>query len=235
MVLLELDGVNAGYDTGQVLFDVDLTLDRSEIVSLLGRNGVGKTTLIYTIMGTTPPHTMNGAIYYDGKDIIDLPTNRRANRGISIVPQGRRLWPRLTVRENIRLAIDQADNPHSMDRALSYFPDLEPLVDNAAVNLSGGQQQMVAISRALVRNPRLILLDEPSEGLAPKIIRDVQRIIKQIHEEEEIAILLVEQNVDTATELADTHYILDKGQIVEELSSAELAEDETIRQDYLGV
>jgi branched-chain amino acid transport system ATP-binding protein len=235
MALLELDNVNAGYETGQVLFNVNLSLDKGEIVSLLGRNGAGKTTLIYTIMGTQPPNVLDGSIYYNDTDIIDLPPNKRANRGISIVPQGRRLWPRLTVAENIQLAIDQSENPHSMERVMSYFPDLESLSERQAYKLSGGQQQMVAISRALVRNPRVILLDEPSEGLAPKIIRDVESIIHEIHEEEEIAILLVEQNIETAFELCDSHYILNKGELVDEFSSKELAEDQDTRQKYLGV
>jgi branched-chain amino acid transport system ATP-binding protein len=235
MALLEVEDLDAGYETGQVLFEVDLRVERGEVVSLLGRNGAGKTTTMYSIMGTTPPNVTDGAIRFDGTNLVGKRPFRRAQKGISLVPEERRLWPRLTVRETIRMAINNAENPKSMEAVLEYFPTLKQMTDKKAMNMSGGEQQMLAIARGLAANPQLMLLDEPSEGLAPFIVRDVERAIREINGDEDITILLVEQNLAMTMNVSNNHYIIDRGHIRAEKTSGELEEDESLRQEYLSV
>jgi branched-chain amino acid transport system ATP-binding protein len=155
--------------------------------------------------------------------------------GLAIVPQGRRLWPALTVEENIQLAASQAEDPYSFEKIADFFPVLGEMRSKKAMNMSGGEQQMLAVGRALVGNPDVILMDEPTEGLAPYIVRTLEEAIEEINGEENVTILLVEQQIHTALAVSDHHYILDQGRIVREVSSTELREDEKLRQRFLGV
>jgi len=235
MALLELEDLCAGYGTGQVLFDVSLDIERGEVVSLLGRNGAGKSTTMRCVAGAEPPFIQGGQVRVANKDITSLETHKRTNRGIIYVPEERRVWPGLTISENIRMAIKNADDPMSMDRVMSHFPRLQELNDKAARNLSGGEQQMLAIARALASNPEIMLMDEPSEGLAPFIVRDVEEVIKTLNEEENLTIFLVEQNVVMAMDVSDRHYFIDQGKIVDTLTPAKLKENPELRQKYLSV
>jgi len=235
MSLLEVEGLEAGYETGQVLFDVDLAVDRNQAISLLGRNGVGKTTTMYSIMGKTPPEVYDGTISFDGEDITGTKSHRRARRGISIVPQERRIFPNFTVEENIRLFAEGATNPRVVDEAIDYFEPLQEMRDHKGRNMSGGEQQMLAIARALVANPEIILMDEPTEGLAPLIVEDLEKIIELIVADENVAILLIEQNLETALDVCSSHYIMENGAIVGQFDTETLEYDEELRTEYLGV
>lgn len=235
MNIVEIENLNAGYETGQVLFDVSLEIKEGEVVSLLGRNGAGKSTTMRCIAGAEPPHIQTGTIRVNGDDITDLATYKRTARGIGYVPEERRVWPSLTISENIRMAVKNAKDPMSIDEVLSYFPRLQELQDKEARNLSGGEQQMLAIGRALASNPDIMLMDEPSEGLAPYIVRDVEEVIRQLNEEEGLTIFLVEQNVVMAMDVSDRHYFLDQGKIVDEMTPSVLQENPEIRQKYLSV
>jgi branched-chain amino acid transport system ATP-binding protein len=235
MTLLSVEGLEAGYETGQVLFGVDLEIESGELVSLLGRNGAGKTTTLRAIAGAAEPTVMGGTIRFDGKRLTGLSPYKIAQRGISLVPENRRCFPRLSVVENIRLAINHARDPKDLETVLDFFPELSEMRGKHAQNMSGGEQQMLAIARALAANPRLMLLDEPFEGLAPYIVRRIEGIIAEINDQQEIAVLLVEQNVAAAVAVADRHYILDEGRIVASISTEELRANEEIRQRYLGV
>ncbi|MEF8854511.1 MAG: ABC transporter ATP-binding protein [Haloarculaceae archaeon] len=235
MTLLSVSDLEAGYETGQVLFGVDLAIDRGQLVSLLGRNGAGKTTTLRAIAGASVPSVHGGAIRFDGESLRGLPPHVIARRGISFVPEERRCFPRLSVEENVRLAINHATDPKDAAAVFEFFPELEDMRGKHARNMSGGEQQMLAIARSLAANPRLMLLDEPFEGLAPYIVRRLEDIIEEINEQQDIAVLLVEQNVAAAMAVADRHYILDEGRIVETASTERLRDDEEMRQRYLGV
>jgi branched-chain amino acid transport system ATP-binding protein len=233
--LLALTGLEAGYETGQVLFGIDLEVMPGERVSLLGRNGVGKTTTMRSIIGTEVPNDKAGSIEFKGEDILGLPAYKISAKGISFVPEDRRCFPQLTVAENIRVAINHARNPKPLETVFESFPELAEMRDKRAVNMSGGEQQMLAIARALAANPELMLLDEPSEGLAPYIVRRIEDIIADINKQEGITVLFVEQNAAMAMAVADRHYIIDEGQTVAEVTTEELREDDELRQTYLGV
>ncbi|WP_440988675.1 ABC transporter ATP-binding protein [Haloarchaeobius baliensis] len=233
--LLEVDGLEAGYDTGQVLFDVDFAIGEGELVSLLGRNGAGKTTTMHAIMGADEPAVLGGDVRYRGESIVGWPSHRRANAGIAIVPEKRRCFPRLTVAENVRLAINHATDPLGLDETLAFFPEIADMRGKEARNMSGGEQQMLAIARALAANPDLMLLDEPFEGLAPYIVRRIEDIVADINAEQGVTVFFVEQNVAAALAIANRHYVLDEGRVVDEVTSDRIREDEAFRQRYLGV
>ena len=235
MTLLDVENLAAGYETGQVLFGVDLAIEAGELVSLLGRNGAGKTTTLRAIAGGDVPDVLGGEVRLDGESLLGKPPHAIARSGVSFVPEDRRCFPRLSVEENVRLAIDHATDPLDQAAVLNYFPELADMRGKHARNMSGGEQQMLAIARALATNPRLMLLDEPFEGLAPYIVRRLEDIIADINETGDIAVLLVEQNVAAAIAVADRHYIIDEGRIVETASTERLREDEKLRQRYLGV
>jgi len=235
VTLLSVDDLEAGYETGQVLFGVDLDVAAGELVSLLGRNGAGKTTTLRAVAGASEPAVSGGDVRFDGESILDVPPYAIAGRGISFVPEDRRCFPRLTVTENVRLAINHAADPTDLETVLDFFPELSEMRDKRARNMSGGEQQMLAIARALAANPRLMLLDEPFEGLAPFIVRRIEDIIAEINETRDIAVLLVEQNVAAAMAVADRHYILDEGHVVDAVPTARLRENEEMRRRYLGV
>jgi len=235
MSLLEIRDLNAGYETGQVLFGVDLDVERDEVVSLLGRNGAGKTTTMRAIVGADEPTVRGGSITFDGHDLLATETHDIPHYGLSLVPEARRCFGDLTVTENIRLAANHAEDPRDVEAMFERFPELDDMRDRAAKNMSGGEQQMLAIARSLVTNPQMILLDEPCEGLAPYIVRRIEDIIQDISENEGVTILLVEQNVAVALATADRHYLIDEGRIVDEVTTERLREDEDLRQRYLGV
>ncbi|MFC7074729.1 ABC transporter ATP-binding protein [Halovenus rubra] len=235
MTLLTVENLEAGYETGQVLFGVDLVVEESELVSLLGRNGAGKTTTLRSVAGAAEPTVLGGEITFGSEQLAGVAPYSIAQRGLSFVPEARRCFPRLTVRENIRLAINHASDPKDLETVLDFFPELSEMREKQARNMSGGEQQMLAIARALAANPQLMLLDEPFEGLAPYIVRRIEDIIAEINDQQGIAVLLVEQNVAAAVAVADRHYILDEGRIVESVSTTQLRENEEMRQRYLGV
>ena len=235
MTLLDVENLAAGYETGQVLFGVDLAIEAGELVSLLGRNGAGKTTTLRAIAGGDVPDVLGGEVRLDGESLLGKPPHAIARSGVSFVPEDRRCFPRLSVEENVRLAIDHATDPLDQAAVLNYFPELADMRGKHARNMSGGEQQMLAIARALATNPRLMLLDEPFEGLAPYIVRRLEDIIADINETGDIAVLLVGQNVAAAIAVADRHYIIGEGGIVDTVSTERLREDETLRQRYLGV
>jgi branched-chain amino acid transport system ATP-binding protein len=233
--LLAIDSLDAGYETGQVLSDVHVHVNEGELVSLLGRNGAGKTTTLRATMGADEPQVLGGTIRFRGESLIGQPSYVISQHGISFVPEERRCFPRLSVAENIRLAIIHAQTPLDLDAVLSVFPELAERHEQAARTLSGGEQQMLAIARSFAANPDLLLLDEPFEGLAPYIVRHLEEILIEINDERGITVLFVEQNVAAAMEIASRHYILDEGRIVAEVTTDQLREDETLRQTYLGV
>jgi branched-chain amino acid transport system ATP-binding protein len=233
--LLSLENVTAGYGETTVLRDLSLHVDAGEVVSLVGRNGAGKTTTLRTINGILNPSA--GAVQYDGADISALDPAEIAKRGISLVPEERQIFPELTVMENLRLAefggSDDADSL-ATEEVLDMFENLKERTGNAGSSLSGGEQQMLAIARALVAGADLVLLDEPTEGLAPYIVQDVIDIIDELNERG-ITVLLVEQNVHVALELADRNYVIDQGEIVWEGPSGALEDSKSVLDRYLGV
>jgi branched-chain amino acid transport system ATP-binding protein len=228
--MLEVRNLETAYGRSQVLFGVDLKVDRAEVVSLLGRNGMGKTTTVRSIMGITPARA--GTISFQGAPIQDLPSYRVAQAGLGLVPEGRQVFPNLTVREN--LVATARKGPWTLERILKLFPHLEARKGNYGNQLSGGEQQMLAIARALMTNPRLLILDEATEGLAPLIRLEIYRSIQQL-KAEGLSILVIDKDVKALTKVADRHYVLEKGRVVWSGSSAELAADTNVQHRYLGV
>ena len=232
---LSLEHVDAGYGETQVLRNLSLEVESGEVVSLVGRNGAGKTTTLRTILGIITP--TSGTVTYRGDDISTLEATETARRGIALVPEERRIFPELTVRENLELAAlggSSEGSALSVEAVLEMFENLAERTENIGSSLSGGEQQMLAIARALVGGAEMILLDEPTEGLAPFIVQDVMDIIRELNDRG-ITVLLVEQNVHVGLELADRNYVINQGEIVYEGTSAELEGDEEILERYLGV
>ena len=232
--LLSLENVQAGYGLTQVLQGVTLDIERGSVVSLVGRNGVGKTTTLRSIVGNISP--TGGTITFDGEDITTTSTEKTIRNGIAFVPEERRIFPELTVRENIemgRLGVDASGGP-SVDAILDMFENLKEREDSHGSVLSGGEQQMLAIGRALTADPDLLLLDEPTEGLAPYVVRQIEEIIEDLHDQG-ITILVVEQNIPVALDVSDYTYILEKGQIVHEGASADVRDNQDVLDKHLGV
>jgi branched-chain amino acid transport system ATP-binding protein len=231
--MLTVNEIHTYYGDSHILQGVSLAVEQGEAVALLGRNGVGKSTTIKSIIGFTPPR--RGQILVRGVDVTHLPSHRTAQLGVGLVPQGRSIFPALTVRENMMLA---ARNPASggwtFERVLETFPPLKARIRNLSSQLSGGEQQMLAIARALMTNPALLLLDEPSEGLAPLIVGEIGRIIGQLSREG-LSILLVEQNLSLALGVGARVYVRNKGRIVFEGPPAELRRQEAVMHRYSGV
>ena len=231
--LLELDGVHAAYGGSQVLRGVTMAVDRGEVASLIGRNGVGKTTTLRSIVGVLVPHA--GTVTFDGKDLTELPDHARIKRGVGYVPEDRQVFPELTVAENLKMGSVGTDGgTFTVEEVYELFPRLDERRSNAGSQLSGGEQQMLAIARALLSRTELLLLDEPTEGLAPQIVADVLEIIADVRERG-LTVLLVEQNVRAAMEVADRHYVLDGGEIVFEGTGDELDAAEDVKNQHLGV
>ena len=234
MSLLQVRDIHTYYGDSHVLQGLSLTAEKGKLIAILGRNGAGKSTLLRSIIGFTPPR--EGTIRFDGKEITGLSPYRIVKAGIGIVPQGRRVFSSLTIREHLDIAAREGgDGPRwSPDDIFSLFPRLQERARARAKTLSGGEQQMLAIGRALVGNPTLLMMDEPTEGLAPIMVREVQRIIKEI-KARKLSMVLVEQDSAFALRLADYVYIMSRGTIVYESEPAKLREDTEIRSRYLGV
>lgn len=231
--MLELQNVHAYYGDSHVLRGVSLSVPDGEVVGLLGRNGAGKTTTLLTIMGYV--HCREGAITYQGERLDGLHPYRIARRGIGFVPQERRIFPSLTVRENLTVGERRTGRSHwSLDDVLNIFPNLRERQKHLGSHLSGGEQQMLAIARVLMLNPSLLLLDEPSEGLAPLVVDKIVHVLREV-KDRGLPILLIEQNLGTALKLADRHYILSKGEICFCGTSHQLESDEAVKKQYLGV
>jgi len=231
--MLEIDAVHTYYGESHILHGVSLSLAAGEAVAILGRNGAGKTTLIRTIVGFTPPR--RGRVTFGGRAIQRQTPYRIARLGIGLVPQGRRIFAPLTVTENLLLGAGRTDGgAFSRERIYTLFPRLRERGAQSGGTLSGGEQQLLAIGRALMTNPRLLLLDEPSEGLAPQVVREIGRVLVGL-KGEGLSILLVEQNVPLALRVADRVYVMNKGQIVYHGSPAELDANEDVKHRYLGV
>jgi branched-chain amino acid transport system ATP-binding protein len=230
---LEVRGLIAGYGVSRVLHGVDLDVGRGQVVALLGRNGVGKTTLIHTIMGMVRPS--GGSVVFDGDEITGRPAHVIARHGIALVPQGRRVFSALTVEENLRIARrGNGGDGWNIERVYDLLPRLAERRRHRGDQLSGGEQQMVAIGRALLGNPRLVLLDEPSDGLAPLIVKDIIAVLAELRASG-LSALLVEQNLRMALELSETVCIMTKGQIVHRASVSEFRRDPDTARSLLGV
>jgi urea transport system ATP-binding protein len=212
--MLTAQGLNVSYGDSQVLWDVDLHVPDGELVCLMGRNGVGKTTLLKSIMGLLKPRS--GSISFQGKTVSALPSDQRARQGIGYVPQGRDIFPDMTVLENLRVGLVAHNLPSATipDDIFQLFPVLQTMLNRKGGVLSGGQQQQLAIARALVTRPTLLLLDEPTEGIQPSVILEIEEVIQRIKSAGNVSILLVEQYLDFASRLADHIYVMEKGAIV---------------------
>jgi urea transport system ATP-binding protein len=231
--MLTIQGLNVSYGESQILWDVHLYVPAGQVVCLMGRNGVGKTTLLKSVMGLLPSHA--GKMVFDGQDIRRLTPEERARRGIGYVPQGREIFPQLTVSENLRIGLlgTKGRNGRVPAQIFQLFPALSGILDRKGGYLSGGQQQQLAIARALIAAPKLLLLDEPTEGLQPSIIDDIAAVIAQIKAQGDVAILLVEQYLEFAWRLADAYYIMQKGAIVAHGPMTGLTDD--VVKQYLTV
>jgi branched-chain amino acid transport system ATP-binding protein len=235
-MILEVKNIHTSYGLSQILFGVSLEVDEGECVSVLGRNGVGKTTTLRSIMGLTPPR--QGIVVYKGQEITGKPAFRVAKMGLGFVPEDRRIFPDLTVRENLDVARKPPASPHTRLWTIEYvyeiFPILAKLDGRKGGYLSGGEQQMLTIGRTLMGNPDLLLLDEPSEGLAPLVVRDLEVQIQRL-KDEGLTILLCEQNAKFATALSDRAYILEKGQVRFAGTIKALRDNEEVRRQYLAL
>jgi branched-chain amino acid transport system ATP-binding protein len=231
MSLLEVDRINALYGDSHVLFDLSIRVEEGEVVALLGRNGAGKTTTLRTIMGVLAPRS--GQIRLDGKPIGGLPPSAIAGMGVQLVPEERAIFGGLTVEENLRIAALTAPNAWSFERIYQVFPRLKERRKSPGRTLSGGEQQMLAIARALIRDARIILLDEPFEGLAPLIVRDLVAVARNLAAEGR-TIVVVEQNIAAALSFANRVYGLNNGHVVFEGTAADLAASPELARDFLG-
>jgi len=226
--MLTVESLDVAYGRAQVLFGVDLQAPVGALVCVMGRNGVGKTTLLKAITGVLPVRA--GRVIFEGRDITKLRTHERVRLGLGYVPQGHETFPQLTVAENLQVAVEAARTDKSaVDEALDLFPALRGLLRRRAGFLSGGQQQQLAIARALVTRPKMLLLDEPTEGIQPSIIIEIEEAIERLHTEAGLAILLVEQYLELALRLADRFVVLDAGEVVRAGDKADLR-DESVRQ-----
>lgn len=232
-MLLEVQGLRCGYAQAPVLHGVDLTVARGELVGVLGHNGMGKTTLLKTLMGFIRPSA--GRVLYDAMDVTRLSTHRRNRLGMGYVPQGRGIFARLSVRENLRMGVLQRKQSEvdALDEIFAEFPRLVPLAERRGGALSGGEQQLLALARCLAGNPRMLLLDEPTEGIQPSIIDEIEATLRSLRERRGLTIILVEQNLDFITTLADRVLLLQKGQIVQEVPGERLHEPE-IFDEFAG-
>ncbi len=233
MALLEVQAIDTFYGASHILHSLSLTIEAGEIECVLGRNGVGKTTLLRSIIGLTPPR--RGKIIFKGEDITRLRVNRRARLGIGYVPQGREIFPDLSVMDNLRLGlVARSDGVERVPGEIfEFFPMLEPLADRKGGLLSGGEQQQLALARALCGNPALLLLDEPTEGIQPSIVQEIERILKRIHQEKKLTILLVEQKIDFARNVSQEFTIMVKGRVAREADIHSLTED--VIREYLTI
>jgi len=229
--VLTLDNVETCYGLSQVLFGVSLSIAPGEMVTLMGRNGMGKTTTVRSIMGLTPARA--GAIRFMGKDIRGLPAYRVAQGGIGLVPEGRQIFPNLSVRENL-VATERSRGEWDLKKVYELFPRLAERATSMGNQLSGGEQQMLAVGRALMTNPRLVILDEATEGLAPLIRQEIWRCLARL-KSTGLSVLVIDKNVGALMRVADRHFLIERGRVVWTGSSATLAAAEDIQHRYLGV
>ncbi len=236
--MLRLEAVHSYYDKSHILQGVSLEIGEGETVSLLGRNGVGKSTTMRTIMGLNPPR--RGRIFFEEQDVTGVPPYRMATLGIGYVPENRQVFPRLSVMQNLRIGLDlrnlsEGEKQANLDAVYESFPRLKERADQVGSTLSGGEQQMLALARAIVTQPKLILLDEPTEGLMPAMVNEIEQIIRWMSEDLKIAILLVEQDYRLALRASARSYIMAKGRIVHSGGSAEVLADSETLHEHLGV
>lgn len=234
-MILTVQEIETFYGVSQALFGVDLEVDSGEVVTLLGRNGMGKTTTVRSIMGLVPPQS--GRIKFEGREIQSSPSYRIARAGLGLVPEGRRIFPNLTVRENlVATAVNRrpAKQSWTLERVMEMFPTLAEREGNMGSQLSGGEQQMLSIGRALMTNPKLLIFDEATEGLAPLIREAIWECIDVLKQAGQ-SILLIDKNLDVLLHIADRHYIMEKGHVVWSGNSATLADSAELKARYLGV
>ena len=233
--MLEINGLETAYGQSQVLFGMELNVGQGEVVTLLGRNGMGKTTTLHSVMGLVP--SRSGNIRFQGQELRELPSYQIAKTGLSLVPEGRQIFPNLTVLENLVATASnrsQSENPWNLDRVFDLFPRLPNRIHHMGNQLSGGEQQMLAIGRALMTNPKLLILDEATEGLAPLIRNEIWNCVGSLKSAGQ-SILLVDKNIDALTRIADRHYIIEKGKVVWKGTSSELQGDQDLQHRFLGV
>ena len=233
--MLEINGLETAYGQSQVLFGMELNVGKGEMVTLLGRNGMGKTTTLHSVMGLVP--SRSGNIRFQGQELRELPSYQIAKTGLSLVPEGRQIFPNLTVLENLVATASnrsQSENPWKLDRVFDLFPRLPNRIHHMGNQLSGGEQQMLAIGRALMTNPKLLILDEATEGLAPLIRNEIWNCVSNLKSAGQ-SILLVDKNIDALTRIADRHYIIEKGKVVWDGTSSELQGDQDLQHRFLGV
>jgi branched-chain amino acid transport system ATP-binding protein len=234
-MLLEVDTLQSGYGSAQVLFGVTLSIAEGEAVTLMGRNGMGKTTTVRTIMGLL--RATSGRVRWRGRDLTRAAPHIMARAGVGLVPEGRHIFPNLSVRENLVMAERRRDTSReawTFERVIDFFPRLGQRLGNAGNQLSGGEQQMLAIGRALMTNPDLLILDEATEGLAPVVREEIWARLGQL-KQTGLAILVIDKELEELTALADRHYIIEKGEIVWSGASADLITDKRVHETYLGV
>ena len=235
MAMLELENVETFYGTIQALFGMSLRCEAGQVTTLIGRNGMGKTTTVGSIIGTLA--SRNGEIRFDGVSIRGKPAYEVAQLGIGLVPEGRQIFPNLSVRENLVATAANysgSDDPWTLDKVLEFFPSLRERLANQGNQLSGGEQQMLAIGRALMLNPRLLILDEATEGLAPLIRQEIWQRLEQL-KQSGLTILLIDKNIDEFAHIADRHFIVEKGQVVWQGDSDALSGDAQLKARYLGI
>ncbi|HVY06834.1 MAG TPA: ABC transporter ATP-binding protein [Burkholderiales bacterium] len=231
--MLEIDRLASGYGDSIVLQDLSLRIDAGETVAVLGRNGIGKTTLVKTLAGLL--RARHGGVRLEGIEITALPAASRARIGLGYVPQGREIFPKLSVMENLLVGIHAAGLPASRAHAiLDDFPALKPKLGDPGASLSGGQQQMLALARALVLQPKILLLDEPSEGIQPSVLDEIQATLSRARARSGLAVLLVEQNLEFAASLADRALLMDNGRISREIDPRRLLDDPELFQEFIG-
>jgi len=235
-MLLELKNLRAGYGQTPVLHGLDLNLERGQMVSILGRNGVGKTTLLRAIAGAIS--TQDGDILFDGSSLRGTPMHKRALRGIAYVPQGRDIFPSLSVQDNLKAAAfgtKRKDWQEAIDELYIEFPMLKEKADERGDSLSGGQQQILALARALITRPSLLLLDEPSEGIQPSIVDQIASTVRRINQRDNIAVMVVEQNLEFVARMGAHCRLVDKGRVVFECDPEQIVSDANLQRQYLGV
>jgi branched-chain amino acid transport system ATP-binding protein len=230
--MLQISDIHTYYGDSHILQGISLNMERGQVVGILGRNGMGKTTLIRSIIGFTPPR--RGQVLFKERDVTGWPSNRVVSLGLGLVPQGRRVFSSLTVDENLSVAAKRDGGSWTIERVMDLFPRLRERRENRAGKLSGGEQQMLAIARALMTNPELLLMDEPTEGLAPLLVREVGCVIENL-KSRGLSILLVEQNLPLALRVSDYVHVLSRGRIVHSSAPQELWENEEIKKRYLGL
>ncbi|MGP4039837.1 urea ABC transporter ATP-binding subunit UrtE [Gracilibacillus sp. D59] len=229
--MLSIKGLEAGYEESMVIREIDMEVDKNQVICVMGRNGVGKTTLLKTIIGILYPKT--GSIHYQSEDITKARSSSRAQKGIGYVPQGREIFPKLTVYENLLIGLEAGKQKKIDEKIYDYFPILKDFAMRNGGDLSGGQQQQLAIARALVSHPSFLLLDEPTEGIQPNIVQEIQDVIVDIKNTSATSMILVEQNLDFVKSVADYLYVIDHGSIVYENPIDQVEDDEVYR--YLSV